>query len=508
MSKNPISISPRKPTIAPGSAGLNPAKVIETLNGTAVRIDSSLLNSLRGACADVSVTAGDLLDASRDWWPLGLVWATTGRVARLAGVVVRPSTVEEVAAVMRVCHAFGTPVTASGGRSGVLGNSLPVFGGVVLDCTLLSGIIDLNAQDLTVNVLAGTFFDALESACQNAGYTVGHWPQSVALATVGGSIACRGAGQMSTRYGTMADITKSVTVVLADGRVIETSDFSHSATGPDLTQLFIGSEGALGVIVSARLHIHPKANSRVSAAFAFDSFAAGVESIRRFTQRGAAPAVVRLYDEVESRRNFGTANKHVLILHDEGEAELIEASWKLMLSDCKGEPLDSALVERWLGNRNNVHALDMLIEDRAPDTMEVTAPWSKLVDIYNATTSAIAAVDGSRTATAHISHVYPYGVGLYFMFGGRPELSKRPRWYREVWNAGARAALVNGANLSHHHGIGLGRSRFMKEALGANLDMLAAVKKALDPKGILNPGKLGLDSPFGTPPDWQDTAGV
>ena len=508
MSKNPIPISARKATAPPGGARIDPANVAETLDGCAVSIDESLLARLRAVCSDVSVVDSDLVDASRDWWPLGMVWATTGRVARMAGAVVRPSSVEEISAVMRLCNEFGIPVTASGGRSGVLGNALPVFGGVVLDCTRFSGIVDLRADDLTVEVLAGTFLDALESTCQAAGYTVGHWPQSIALATVGGSIACRGAGQMSTRYGTMADITKSVTVVLADGRIIETSEFSHSATGPDLTQLFVGSEGALGVIVSACLHIHPMADFRVSAAFAFDSFSAGVDAIRRFVQRGAAPAIVRLYDEVESRRNFGTADKHVLILHDEGEAALIEGSWKLMLGECNGEPMDEALVERWLANRNNVHSIDALIKDRAPDTMEVTAPWSKLVDIYDATTAAIAAVSGSRTATAHISHAYPYGAGLYFMFGGRPEVNERPRWYRDTWNAGARAALAHGGNLSHHHGIGLGRGRFMSEALGSGFDVLEAVKAALDPKGILNPGKLGLNSPFGAPPQWQDTASV
>ncbi|MBH1963025.1 MAG: FAD-binding oxidoreductase [Comamonadaceae bacterium] len=511
MSKNPIPIAARRPQAPPGGLGLDLSEIEETLDGQAVVVDDRLIQRLHSVCDDVSVAHHDLADASRDWWPLGMVWATTGRVARKAGVVVRPKSVEEISAVLRLCNESGVPVTASGGRSGVLGNSLPVFGGVSLDCTNLSGILDLRADDLTVDVRAGTFFDALEASCQSAGYTVGHWPQSVALATVGGSIACRGAGQMSTRYGTMADITKSVTAVLADGRVIETSEYSHSATGPDLTQLFVGSEGTLGVITSARLHVRPKANYQASAAFAFDSFAAGVEAIGRFARRGAAPAVVRLYDDVESRRNFATVGKHVLILHDEGEAALIEGAWKLMLSECTaagGVTMDKGLVEQWLGHRNNVRTIDTLIEDRAPDTMEVTAPWSRLVEIYNATTAAISAVDGSRTATAHISHVYPYGAGLYFMFGGRPEVDKRPLWYRETWNAAARAALAAGANLSHHHGIGLGRGRFMSEALGGSYHVLSAVKRALDPKGILNPGKLGLDSPFGVPPEWEDRASI
>ncbi|MFG5411183.1 FAD-binding oxidoreductase [Piscinibacter sakaiensis] len=435
-----------------------------------------------------------------------MVWASTGRVLRLPAVVVRPGSVEEVAAVLAICHESGTPVTATGGRSGVLGNTLPVFGGVSLDCTRLSGIVDLREDDLTVDVLAGTYCDALEAQCQAAGYTVGHWPQSIALATVGGAIACRGAGQLSSRYGTMADLTRGLTVVLADGRVVRTSEFSHSATGPDLTQLFVGSEGTLGVITSARLQLHPRPAGQLKAAFSFPSFDAGVDAVRRFTRRGAAPAVVRLYDEVESRRNFDTRDRHVLLLLDEGEPALLAPRWQAMLDECGGEPLGPELVDGWLGHRNNVRSIEGLIVDRAPDTMEITAPWSRVAAIYHATTAAIAAVDGARTATAHISHVYPYGAGLYFMFGGRPEVDDRPGWYRRVWDVAARTVLAHGGNLSHHHGIGLGRGRFMREALGSGFEVLAGLKQALDPKGILNPGKMGLDSPYGAPPDWPDQA--
>lgn len=503
-----IPIPPRRPAPPPGLPGMAASAVQQVLAGSGAALDEALLQRLRSACSEVSVDTAELVDAGRDWWPLGMVWASTGRVLRLPGAVARPGSVAEVAAVLALCNEAGVPVTATGGRSGVLGNTLPVFGGVSLDCTRLSGITDLREDDLTVDVMAGTYCDALEQACQDAGYTVGHWPQSIALATVGGAIACRGAGQLSSRYGTMADLTRGLTVVLADGRVVRTSEFSHSATGPDLTQLFVGSEGTLGVITSARLQLHPKPTHQVKAAFAFTSFDAGVETIRRFTQRGAAPAVVRLYDEVESRRNFDTHGRHVLLLLDEGEAGLIDARWQAMLAECEtgGEALGAALVDGWLGHRNNVRSIEGLVVDRAPDTMEITAPWSRLAAIYHATTAAIAAVDGARTATAHISHVYPYGAGLYFMFGGRPDIDARPGWYRDVWDVAARTVLAHGGNLSHHHGIGLGRGRFMREALGEGFDVLAQVKRALDPKGILNPGKMGLDSPFGAPPQWPDRA--
>jgi alkyldihydroxyacetonephosphate synthase len=506
MSRQQIGIPARAPSPAPGGPVARIAAIEETLDGRPVEVDDAFVRRLASACAEVATDEGSRIAAGRDWWPLGMVWATTGRVARLPAVVARPATTDEVAAVLRLCNEHRVPVTAAGGRSGVLGNSLPVFGGVVLDCTLLSGILDLNDTDLTVDVAAGTFGDDLEAALRGRGYTLGHWPQSIALSTVGGWIACRSAGQMSTRYGTVADMTKSVTVALADGRLVATSEFSRSATGPDSTQLFVGSEGTLGIITSARLRIHPAPSHTVKAAFAFRTFDDGVDAIRRFMRRGATPAVVRLYDDVESRRNFATSGEHVLILYDEGEAALVEAGWSVVLSECRTRAADTAFVDRWLAHRNDVKTVDALIRDRAPDTMEVTGPWSRIAEIYHATTRAIAAVPGTRTATAHISHAYTDSAGLYFMFGGRPDVDARPRWYRDVWDAAARTALAHGGNLSHHHGVGLGRGRFMREALGTSFPLLEDLKRTLDPNGILNPGKLGLHSPFGPPPDWADLA--
>lgn len=506
MSRTPITIPPRRPAPIPGATGLHGGVPRETLTGNAVAVDDAFIQALERVCTTVCVDDASRLDYARDWWPLGLVWATTGHVARLPAAVARPKDVEEVSAILRLANEARIPVTPAGGRSGVLGNSLPVFGGVVLDLTLLSGIIDLRADDLCVDVRAGTFGDAFEEALQATGHTAGHWPQSMKLATVGGWIACSGAGQMSTRYGNMADITRGVTAVLADGRIIETSEFSHSATGPDLTQLFVGSEGTLGVIVSARLNIHARAGYTESGAWAFDSFDAGVDAIKRFAHRGARPAVVRLYDATESRRNFGTRDQHILLVHDEGDPAIVSGIMSVVRAECSDRPSNPDLVAHWLANRNNVSALDELIFDRAPDTMEITAPWSKLARIYHETTAAMRAVEGTRTATAHVSHVYPGSAGLYFMFGGRPDLEERPRWYRDVWNAGARAVLRNGGNLSHHHGIGLQRARLMGEALGSGLQVLQRVKNSLDPNGILNPGKLGLENPFGPTPDWADKA--
>jgi alkyldihydroxyacetonephosphate synthase len=156
------------------------------------------------------------------------------------------------------------------------------------------------------------------------------------------------------------------------------------------------------------------------------------------------------------------------------------------------------LVERWLGHRNEVSALESLISNRfVVDTMEVSGPWSALPRIYQTTIDALSGVDGVRAASAHQSHAYADGACLYFTFAGRPDDLDREAMYRQCWDVGTRTVLANGGTLSHHHGIGLNRARFVQEALGASFDTLVAIKEALDPNGILNPGKLGLPDPFG-----------
>jgi alkyldihydroxyacetonephosphate synthase len=161
-------------------------------------------------------------------------------------------------------------------------------------------------------------------------------------------------------------------------------------------------------------------------------------------------------------------------------------------------PLDPELVDRWFEHRNDVSALAALVpKGYVIDTMEVSAPWRALPAVYEAATTAIRAVPHTRVASAHQSHCYPDGACLYFTFAGQPPADEVERYYAAAWDAGQRAVLAAGGSLSHHHGIGMNRGRFVREALGPAFGVLAALKTALDPNGILNPGKLGLHDPWG-----------
>jgi alkyldihydroxyacetonephosphate synthase len=489
----------------PIAFGTDAADVTARLHPGSVDVDDATLARLRDVCAEVTVDADTLSEASRDWWPLAMIWALDGQVAGRAVAVARPASPGQVADVLRVCNDARIPVTAAAGRSGVCGASVPLHGGVVLDLCGLHGIVDFDARSRVVDVRAGTFGTPLEDTLRrDHAVTLGHWPQSIDLSTVGGWLACRSAGQLSTRYGKIEDIVEGLDVVLADGTAISTGGAPRAAVGPDLTQLFVGSEGTLGIITGARLRVHPAPPAHARAAFGFTSFVEGLDACRRILQRGATPAVLRLYDTVEAERNFGSGTHHLLLTLDEGDAHVVDATMRIVREECAGGAvLDEGLVDRWLAHRNDVSALESLIGNGfVVDTMEIAGRWRDLPAIYSAATEALLAVDGTVAASAHQSHAYSDGACLYFTFGGAPAPDARTDYYRAAWDAGTRAVLGAGGALSHHHGVGINRARFVRNALGPAFGVLAATKAALDPRGILNPGKLGLDSPFGPAPAW------
>lgn len=499
-----------------------PGGVADRLPGTRVPVPDELRRRLADLCP-VTGEAGARAEAGRDWWPLAIGWATQGQVPAQPDLVARPTTTDQVAGVLAACHQARVPVTAAGGRSGVCGASVPLFGGVALDTTGLAGIGDVDTTSLVADLRAGTFGPDVEAGLRDGhGVTLGHWPQSMDLSTVGGWLACRGAGQYSNRYGKIEDMVIGLEVVLADGTVVRTGGHGpRSATGPDLTQLFVGSEGTLGVITEGRFRVHtiPEASGR--RAFGFPTFADGLDACRRVLRRGATPAVLRLYDEVESARSFDHGGTNVLVVLDEADPGLVEATLQVVDAECRDATLlDAALVDRWLAVRNDVSALAPLWRNGiVVDTVEVSARWAALPGLYGAVVDALTGIDGTLAASSHQSHAYSDGACLYFTFAGRPPDDDGPlvvpgpddpvpaidqrrrqwveRYYTTAWDAVTHATERAGGAISHHHGIGLNRARFLPGALGTGFGVLAAMKQALDPHGILNPGKLGLSSPFG-----------
>ena len=473
-----------------------------TFRFSAPELDEAFVQRLSDVCATVVLDEGERIEASRDWWPLAMNWAAEGMAPARAGAVARPSAAQEVAEILKACNEARVPVTAAAGRSGVCGASIPVFGGVVLDMTDITGIVRVDDESLLLDVRAGTFGDDLENDLRTKhDVTLGHWPQSMALSTVGGWLACRSAGQYSTRYGKIEDMVVGLEVALADGTTLHTGGTGpRAAAGPDLTQLFVGSEGTLGVITSAQLRLHPLPPAEVRAGFGFSSFAEGLDVCRRILRRGATPAVLRLYDVPESKRNFDVETNALIVL-DEGERALVDAVMSVVGEECAGaDRLDDALVGRWLDHRNEVGALGALTSrGYVLDTVEIAGRWSALASLYDVVTTRLGEMWGNMAATAHQSHAYTDGACLYFTFAFKPDVEDREQTYRAAWDTVMEATIEHRCAISHHHGIGLNRSRFM-HALGRSNHVFRSVKTALDPNGILNPGKLGLPSPFGESP--------
>ena len=500
---------PTPPIPLAGSA----AQATSKRRGSRVGITEAVLRDLRSSCPDVTEDPEVIGESSRDWWPLAMTWALQGQVGSRAAAVARPTSAQEVAELLAVCNKWGLPVTAAGGRSGVLGASVPVFGGILLDMCGLTGITDVDDISLTVDVLPGTFGDRFEDELRTKhSLTCGHWPQSMNLSTVGGWVACRGAGQMSTRYGKIEDMVQGLDVALADGRILSTGGYPRAATGPDLTQLFVGSEGTLGVITSARLRVHPSPPEDRRSAWSLASFDEGLEMCRRIMRRGATPAVLRLYDSIESERNYHLGDgRCVVLVLDEGDPAIIDGVMNVVADEARAataSPLDAALLDVWLAKRNDVAALEQLISrGLLVDTLEVSGRWSVLSGVHQAVIAAISAVPGVLAVSAHCSHSYIDGACLYFTFAAQPASAdgstpaspdEVDALYVSLWDAGTHAVHANGGSLSHHHGVGLNRSRFVADALGGGLEVFRSVKASLDPKGIMNPGKMGLKSAYGS----------
>lgn len=264
----------------------------------------------------VSLREVDLETYARDMWPRLLLGYREGRKAPARPhAVVWPEQVEEVVAVVRLARERRIPIVPYGGGSGVCGGAVPLLGGITIDTKRMQQLRAVHSAELVCDVEAGMSGERFERELARRGYTFGHFPSSIYCSTVGGWLATRAAGQLSTKYGKVEDRCAGLTVVTGRGEVIETGGPSRALRGPSWTQLLLGSEGTLGVITSARLRLSPAPQLRVFRGFEVDDVAAGAAAIRRVLQKGLRPAVVRLYDELDTLINS--------LGHREGEAERV-----------------------------------------------------------------------------------------------------------------------------------------------------------------------------------------
>ena len=245
----------------------------------------------------VSILETDLDAYSRDMWPRLLLGVAAGAPSPYRShAVVWPTRASEVAAIVRYAASAKVPIVPYGGGSGVCGGAVPTRGGITVDLKQLNTLRDVSREEMICDVDAGINGERLERALASRGYTLGHFPSSIYCSTLGGWLACRAAGQMSTKYGKIEDRVAGLTVVTGRGEIIHTDELARATRGPNWTQLLVGSEGTLGIITSARMRVAVAPALRLFRGYEFENVKAGTEAIRRVMQRGLQPAVVRLYD--------------------------------------------------------------------------------------------------------------------------------------------------------------------------------------------------------------------
>jgi alkyldihydroxyacetonephosphate synthase len=461
---------------------------------------SDIVAALREALGERVLTDADTLDAHRyDYWALAELHEMLGRGAPRPKAVVRAASTEDVAQTLRICRAERVPVIPFGAASGCVGGIQGDPDSIVLNTRGLDGLVRLDDRNLTATFRSGTMGIEAEKRVQQDGLTIGHWPQSIEVSTVGGWVATRAAGQYSTAYGSIEDVVLALEVVLPDGSVLRTRETPRASAGPDLRQIFMGSEGTLGVITEVTFSLRPLPEASRGQAFHFATFDEGLEAIRRIMRVGWRPPVVRLLDHQESKRTFAEwcpEGRSLLLMIHEGPATAVTAQLEAVADLCRetgGKETDVAPVDHWLEHRNQVPSWrEMAEQGWVVDTIEVGCTWDLAPRLYDEVTRSLREVPGVIVASSHSSHSYRSGTCLYFTFAARLEDRERmPDIYRECWERTMRSSLAVGSGISHHHGIGRVRRDWLVHEVGdPGIAVLRALKHALDPDGMFNPGVL------------------
>ena len=429
-----------------------------------------------------------------DLWPLGLMRARAGE-ARPEVEVVRPASFDEVREVLR----SGRRIVPLGGGSGVCGAAQPGPADLVLDLRNLDRL-EIDEANLLVRAQAGANGMDLERRLNERGLTLGHFPSSLPVATVGGLVSTRSSGQESTRYGSVEDMLLGLTVALPDGALAEAREVPRSAVGPALHQLFCGAEGGLGVVLEAVFRVHRLPEAVVGRGWRLADVDAGLDCCREVLQRGLQPLVVRLYDPEDSLLQ-GETDGCLLVTAAAGPRALAEAEAAVLASVVEaagGEALGVQPWERWLKHRFDLSAerLRDLLEPPGSyvDTIEVAATWTALPGLYRTVKDHLSAV--AQLALCHFSHPSAQGACAYFTFAGSAaDEAAAEATYREAWRGTMEATLAQGATISHHHGVGRVRAPWVRDELKGWLPVWEAVRGALDPAGRMNPGAMGAGPP-------------
>lgn len=460
-----------------------------------------------------------------------LLHLRSGDLSAAPDAVVYPHSSDDVVRLLRWAEQHRVAVVPFAGGSSVVGGltgSAAGFNAVVaLDLTEMTRLIEIDDVSLTATAEAGIYGVDLEAALNAKGLKHGHHPQSFEFSTLGGWIAARGAGQQSNHYGRAEDWFAGAEVATSKG-VWTLPALPASAAGPDLRALVAGSEGAFGVITSATVRVHRMPEASDYRAFLFPDFASGVSAIRRIIQSGIAVSTMRLSDPDETffYQAFAKAGKTpglkdqlqarylslmgmgerpcAFILGCEGEHDAVRfamRSAQRIVRSCGGLAVGRGPAQRWYQGRfHGPYSRDpMMDRGLGVDTLETATNWTNLEKLYTDVRGALSGamqssspVKGARGLVfTHISHSYCDGASLYFTYIFPRDLKDETGQWRAIKTAASDAIVRAGGTISHHHGVGEDHRPWLEAEKGATgMGILRAIKRELDPAGVLNPGKM------------------
>ncbi len=446
----------------------------------------------------VSGAVADRLAYRHGTWTMEYKAIATDHVGPGPQAVVWPTTVDDVVRVVQWAAQRRIPLIPYGGGSGIVGGTIASPQSVVVDTKRLCGLT-VDAESLVVEAGCGWFGSELDAVLRTQyGVTLGHYPQSLHSSTLGGWLATRATGIMSTKYGRMEDRVEGLEVVTGVGDRVALGGGPPASEGPDLVQLFLGSEGRLGIMTKARFRVELADQPEAIRVWTVPTVAAGLAVVQWLVQHGVKPTVTRLFDPEESQTWFGTAagKGAVLLLHFQGLAALVTAEVAVAEDQATrlgAQRLPDVVAQRWWDRRYDTASLLRTVQRPTgiAETIEVGASWQHLLAVYEAMMAAVR--PRSTIAYAHFSHFYPSGGSLYVIVHADAEHSD---WatvqqrYREILDAALQASFQAGGGISHHHGIGRARSSWLTKAHSDSIAIFRRVQAVLDPAGIFNPGVL------------------
>ncbi|MBC7369128.1 MAG: FAD-binding oxidoreductase [Undibacterium sp.] len=515
-----------------GDQIIAPSRRAAEMTVPAPRLDAGFMDAVTAAlgAAHVSTATEARLLHTYGKSYRDLLRARTGTPARSPDAVLFPANRSEVEAILRAAVQYGVQVVPFGGGTNICGGVEPdpTRPGMCVTVSLrrMKRVLVLDRVARTARIEAGALGPELEAELNARGFSLGHFPDSFEFSTLGGWLATRSAGMQSDAYGKIEDMVVSLTLCTPGGTLV-TSNVPRSATGPDLSQIAVGSEGTLGLITEAVMRVHPL-GEREYRGILVPGFDQGINLVRELTHRGALPTTTRLSNQQETALGFAMKPK------SHGAGAFAAKAFKAYLRHVKRFPFDNAclmivgfeaathreLAEKrrrtlaicrefgavnlgtsvgasWFAGKYDYPYLRDVVMDRGGmvDVVETAATWDVLPGLYHELKAALHAHlrrgEFPGYVGCHLSHSYPAGACLYFTFAALAEVGRQLPQYIEAKKLIFELLLKHGATLTHHHAVGYELLPWMSRHLGeTGLQMLRGLKHSVDPQNLCNPGKL------------------